>query len=85
MPYDYDRYVYTTNINTAVATPMDYVRDYWQNNWEYPKEASLTDNYGKIITQKDLDDFAHKIYQIITEHVSLDISEEEFMNILNSR
>ena len=36
-----------------------------------------------FLTSRDLDRICRKIYHIITEHVQLDISEDEFLNIIN--
>ena len=36
-----------------------------------------------FITQSDLDRFAHKIYKIIVENTKIDISEDEFMRLLD--
>ena len=36
----------------------------------------------KFITEEDLQKVVKKIYNIITDHTALDISEEEFMNII---
>ena len=35
-----------------------------------------------FITKEDLDKFAKRIYQIITEHTKIDISEEEYLKLL---
>ena len=36
----------------------------------------------KFITEDDLEKVIHKIYQIIEDHTTLDITEEEFMKIV---
>ena len=36
----------------------------------------------RLVTTEDLNKFANRIYEIISEHAKLDISEEEFMNLL---
>ena len=36
----------------------------------------------KFITEEDLQKVVKKIYNIITDHTTLDISEEEFINII---
>ena len=41
-------------------------------------------NFADIsfVTKKDLDLFAKRIYRIISDHTKIDISEDEFMDIL---
>lgn len=36
----------------------------------------------KFITEDDLEKVIHKIYQIIEDHTTLDITEEEFMKLI---
>lgn len=36
----------------------------------------------KIFSSKDIDELARKIYKVFSEHISIDISEDEFMNLL---
>lgn len=51
---------------------------------------TVTDNYNhiypKFITSEDLKDFSEKLisklYRIISEHTKIDISEEDFINLL---
>ena len=38
------------------------------------------DNY--FVTKDELKEFADKLYKVIEEHTKIDISEEEFMNIM---
>lgn len=48
--------------------------------------STVTSNWNdipKFLTTNDLDEFAHKIYKIITEHTHIDITEDEFMDIIN--
>ena len=35
-----------------------------------------------FVTSRELDDFVKKIYKIIKDHTYIDISEEEFMDII---
>lgn len=35
-----------------------------------------------FVTTKDLDEFAHRLYKIIEEHTPIDISEDEFMELI---
>ena len=35
-----------------------------------------------FVTTKDLDKFAHRLYKIIEEHTPIDISEDEFMELI---
>lgn len=53
----------------------DYIR--------YPTEAYISIEPA-FVTNEDLNKFTKKIYEIITEHTKIDISEEEFMNIIRS-
>ena len=52
---------------------------YWNSNSCNTRSDNIT-----FATVRDLDRLCRKMYKIITEHVQLDISEEEFMNILNN-
>jgi len=37
---------------------------------------------SKVITQEDMNDLINKLYSIISEYTKIDITEEEFMNII---
>lgn len=64
------------NLTATTTTATDYFPNVLSN--------SRYDFSGpKVITSRDLEDFAHRIYRIITEHTRIDITEEEFMEILN--
>lgn len=43
----------------------------------------ITYTYGSPeVTQEDLDKLKHNLFKIITEHIALDINEEEFIKLL---
>ena len=52
-----------------------------QDNGEWTIASDVT--YTRFLTQSDLDEFAHKIYTIIAENTKIDISEDEFMRLLD--
>lgn len=57
-----------TTINTRPWVPVNgapYTTDTW------------TINVPKFVTDKDLEHFSEKIYKVIEEHTTIDISEEE--------
>ena len=60
---------------------MPYTLDTWTTT-----NTTNSSTYSEIVTNADLKEFAErlaqKIYKIITEHVALDISEEEFIQII---
>ena len=37
----------------------------------------------RYVTKKDLDNLVRKFYQVMAEHVILDVSEDEFVKLLN--
>lgn len=39
-------------------------------------------NVPRMVTMNDMENWFKKIYKIISEHTHIDISEEEFLNIL---
>ena len=75
--------------------PTGYDTTFIDNPWTHTVTANRTDyqpaytfdttawRVNRYITETDLDNFAHKIYKIITEHTNIDISEEEFMRLLD--
>ena len=74
--------------------PTGYDTTFIDNPWAHTVATNRTDyqtytfdttawRVNRYITETDLDNFAHKIYKIVTEHANIDISEEEFMKILN--
>lgn len=71
-PVYYDGQVATTAVNTY---------DYKPNN-AFTLEG-LNAEVDACVTHKELNKFANKIYKIITEHIKLDITEDEFMEIVN--
>ena len=48
-------------------------------NWNPQPTINWIDRY---ITESDLDKFARKIYKIIQENTKIDISEDEFISLL---
>ena len=65
-PFRFDDIAPVTHVNTA-----------------YDRLDVRLDRYvEKGMFHFELDKFASKIYKIITEHTSIDISENEFMSIL---
>lgn len=66
---DFLKYPVTYSWNTTAASNIN-VQDC---------SGTINLNY---VTQEDLDEFARKIFKIITEHVTLDITENEFMDLL---
>ena len=70
---------YRTIINADWLDNIANVRDI-----EYGNRVTI--NETRLLTQKDLDEFAHRLYKIIEEHTPIDISEDEFMElIMNDR
>ena len=60
-------YYWTANTNTAMPTAKTWIKDCCSTPY---------------ITQNQLDDILKKLHKVISEHVKLDITEEEFVNIL---
>ena len=52
-------------------------------NWDRCYTDTIDIKDVNFLTSRDLDRICRKIYHIITEHVQLDISEDEFLNIIN--
>ena len=59
--------------DTTTAVTWDYLTRDYNNGWRVAID---------YVTKKDLEEFARKIYKIIEEHTSIDISEDEFMKLL---
>ena len=51
-------------------------------NNPYQIDSARISSISKVVTQDDINDLINKIYSIITEHTKIDITEEEFMNII---
>lgn len=66
---------WVTTANTAAASPVTFnpTKAYYR----YDLDFITKDQFEYMIEQ-----MYEKIYKILTEHIQLDISEEEFMNIL---
>lgn len=88
MPTDYPNFNYpvTTNTYTAYTTnnaTQDYLTyDRVNMLWDYDIGTNTVKVKERYITQETLDNFAHRIYKIIKENTRIDISEDEFMNLL---
>ena len=44
--------------------------------------GTTTHAWSTITTEHDLDKLARKIYRIFSEHINIDITEDEFINLL---
>ena len=91
--YDYGNHVYLDELRDIYGTTATTVAEgnvtvtagditidpqtVTATNWAVPVSVS-----SYIATQDDLDQLSRKIYKIISEHTRIDISEEEFMEIL---
>ena len=77
MPYDGYFDGYTADITTHNTN------DY---NWYPILNYNNTGISSSIfVTQNDLDLFAKKIYKIITTHSKIDITEDEFMDLIRGK
>lgn len=91
MPTEYTTFNYPVTADTYTtyatnnATTGGYLTyDRFNNNflWNYDIETNEVKVKERYITQETLDNFAHRIYKIIKENTRIDISEDEFMNLL---
>ena len=84
-PVTVDTYTtYATN-DVTIKPERDYLTyDRTNNNllWNYDIGTNTVKVKERYITQETLDNFAHRIYKIIKENTRIDISEDEFMNLL---
>lgn len=78
--------IQTTNRITLDEIARNYTiagNTYYDNNIA---TVNITEQLDKYIRRDELiarlDEFANTIYKIISEHSSIDISEEEFINLL---
>ena len=81
-------FTYTTDTNTPTPTydwtvPITAAHtDAKAFTWEPVISATTTSFVTTELLRCELDKLSKKIYEIISEHTKLDISEDEFMNIL---
>ena len=74
---------YTTGNITYDAVPLNFTTD-----GTVPRTYATANGfdfnvaYDPTVKQSDLNEFAKKIYKIITAHTHLDITEDEFMKII---
>jgi len=83
---DLDGYTYTATAAYAADTVARAYADIMDvNAWTPMTDAQLKYS-GKYIPREELDkyleSFARKVYKVFSEHIKLDITEEEFMDIL---
>jgi len=65
---------YLFGVNAAIANPLSIKESYMFNtNVCFVSKGELNDI---------LNNFAKQVYNLITEHIAVDISEEEFMKLL---
>ena len=50
-------------------------------NWH---TTPISYDYSSILTHADLEKIEHNLYKIITEHIALDISEDDFIKLLEN-
>ena len=81
---NYGDYITTANITDLYGTyqidpqPLEPARTY--TNTVATDRWTL--NVPHLVSSQDLEDFAHRLFKIIEEHTPIDISEEEFMELI---
>ena len=75
-------FVHGTMVNPTITDPL--YRAYTTDHITIDETPLTTTNWTipKLVTQDDLEKVIHKIYQIIEDHTTLDIPEEEFMRLI---
>ena len=80
--------------NNIEADPLTYVAEDWTTNIDRNNFRFYTTNTLNArdlesipvtvdyVTQEQLEKFANKLYKIIEEHTHIDITEEEYLEIL---
>ena len=68
--------LYGTYANVYQEDPLEPARAYTNtvaaDRWTVPH----------LVSSQDLEDFAHRLFKIIEEHTPIDISEDEFMELI---
>ena len=88
-PINYDNtatYTYTTTTTdaytTANADRINRPITFYDLDGDDAVTTYRPISVGRIVTMADIENWFKKIYKIISEHTHIDISEEEFLNIL---
>ncbi len=83
---NWEDFITTANLtdlyNTYQQGPLDQIRTYTNTTLNDAVTYDCTST--TFVTAKDLDAFAHRLYKIIEEHTPIDISEDEFMELIKN-
>ncbi len=60
----------------------DYRNTVTTNAYTVTMEPDRTYTAAHIVSSEELDAFAHRLYKIIEDHTPIDISEDEFMELI---
>lgn len=78
VPIDYGRRItWDTTTTNRIEMPEINIKPN-EITYEYKPYGFVTE----FVTEEMLNEFARKIFKIIEEHTPIDITEEEFMNII---
>ena len=77
VPFDYGRRITWDTVTTTAEMPEININP-TGITYEYKPYEFVT----KFVTEEMLNEFARKIFRIIEEHTPIDITEEEFMDII---
>ena len=78
---NWEDFIITPAVDYATAL-NDYRNTVTTNTYTYTIDADRNIAVAHMITSEDLDAFAHRLYKIIEDHTPIDISEEEFMELI---
>lgn len=66
----------------TTTTPNTYAADYATNNIANVLGTSLPNIHMSYVEKSELDRIIGNIYRVITEHIKLDITEEDFIELV---
>lgn len=78
---NWEDFITTPAVDYATAL-NDYRNTVTTNAYTVTLEPDRTYTAAHIVSSEELDAFAHRLYKIIEDHTPIDISEEEFMELI---
>ena len=78
---NWEDFITTPTIDYATAL-NDYRNTVTTNTYTYTLDPDRNITVAHMVTSEDLYAFAHRLYKIIEDHTPIDISEEEFMELI---
>ena len=81
---NWDDYITTANLTDLYNAYQQYQLDNTLTHTNTMVNDAVTYDCTSLtfVTTKDLDAFARRLYKIIEEHTPIDISEDEFMELI---